>query len=276
MIKPITNRASIEIRRQTDLSREIARLQVEVSSGKKLLTPSDDPIASAQVASIRRSQANDAAWNGAIELGASLAAQADTVLKSVSDRLARAQELAISGSSDSASPADRATIANELRSIAVDLDSLAETQTAQGGKLFSSGPAIRFRFGENAVFAPVPSKAEAFSPGGTALSSILNDAATALDSGNRAQIDAALASLATGLGRAADVAGDLGIRAARIDALRESHSARAIDYVAERSVLEDTDLNEAIAAITSKLTTLEAAQTAFARINRRTLIEILG
>lgn len=276
MIKPITNRSSIEIRRQTDLAKGIARLQVEISGGKKLLQASDDPIASSQVANIRRAQANDATWNGTIERGASLAAQADTVLKSVSDRLARAQELTIAGSSDSASPADRATYARELRSIATEIDSLSETETSQGGKLFSASSAIQFRFGENAVFAPVPSKAEAFSPGGVSYSSILNDAATALESGNRPQINAGLAALADGIGKAADVAGEIGIRAARIDALREAHLARGIDFTTERSVLEDTDLSEAIAELNSKLTTLEAAQVAFARINRRTLIEILG
>lgn len=276
MIKPVTNRSTIDIRRQNDLSRDIARLQVEVSTGKKLLAPSDDPVASAQVANIRRAQANDSAWNKAIDLGSAKAAQADTVLKSVSDRLARAQELTIAGASDSSSPADRATIAHELRNIATEIDDLAETQDSQGGILFAAGSALQFRFGENAVFAPVPSKAEAFSPGGVSYSSILNDAATALESGNRPQIDAALASIKTGIGSAADVAGDLGIRAARIDNLRESHLLRSIDFAAERSVLEDTDLSEAIATLNSKLTTLEAAQLTFGRINRRTLFDILN
>ena len=276
MIKPVTNRSTIDIRRQNDLSRDIARLQVEVSTGKKLLAPSDDPVASAQVANIRRAQANDSAWNKAIDLGSAKAAQADTVLKSVSDRLARAQELTIAGASDSSSPADRATIAHELRNIATEIDDLAETQDSQGGQLFATGSALQFRFGENAVFAPVPSKAEAFSPGGVSYSSILNDAATALESGNRPQIDAALASIKTGIGSAADVAGDLGIRAARIDNLRESHLSRSIDFAAERSVLEDTDLSEAIATLNSKLTTLEAAQLTFGRINRRTLFDILN
>jgi flagellar hook-associated protein 3 FlgL len=40
--------------------------------------------------------------------------------------------------------------------------------------------------------------------------------------------------------------------------------------------LEDTDLSAAIAKLNSQTITLEAAQAAFARINRRTLMDILG
>jgi flagellar hook-associated protein 3 FlgL len=40
--------------------------------------------------------------------------------------------------------------------------------------------------------------------------------------------------------------------------------------------LEDTDLTQAIATLNAQTLTLDAAQAAFARINRRTLMDILG
>jgi flagellar hook-associated protein 3 FlgL len=276
MINPAGNRMSLEIRRQSDLSHEIARLQVEISTGKRLQQPSDDPVASARVANIRRVQADDAAWGRTIELGSSLASQADTVLRAVAGRMARAQELTIAGASATASPSDKATIAIELRSISAELDSLAQSETSQGGKLFSTSSALKMRFGEDAVFAPVPSRDDVFGPAAASLSSIVSEAANALVSGNNARIGASVTAVASGTDRIANAAGDIGIRAARIDTLRESHQARGIDFAAERSGLEDTDLSEAIAKVNSHLTTLEAAQAAFARINRRTLFQILG
>jgi flagellar hook-associated protein 3 FlgL len=276
MINPAGNRISLEIRRQSDLSHDIARLQIEISSGKRIQQPSEDPVASARVANIRRAQADDIAWNRTIELGSSLTSQADGVLKSLANRMARAQELTVEGASATASSADRASIALELRSIAAEIDSLSQTQTSQGDKLFAAGPALKMRFGEDAVFAPVPSHHDVFARNGVPLATMINDAATALQSGISAQIDTAITTVANGVDHVATVAGDLGIRAARIDTLREVHQSRGIDFAAERSGLEDTDLSEAIAKLNSNLTTLEAAQAAFARINRRTLFQILG
>jgi flagellar hook-associated protein 3 FlgL len=41
-------------------------------------------------------------------------------------------------------------------------------------------------------------------------------------------------------------------------------------------VLEDTDLTAAIARLNAQQLTLDAAQAAFARINRRSLFDLLG
>ena len=42
-----------------------------------------------------------------------------------------------------------------------------------------------------------------------------------------------------------------------------------------RSLLEDTDLTETISSLQTKLTSLEAAQAAFARISRTSLFDLL-
>jgi flagellar hook-associated protein 3 FlgL len=57
--------------------------------------------------------------------------------------------------------------------------------------------------------------------------------------------------------------------------LQESAALRAISLSEERSGLEDTDLSSAIADLNGMTMTLEAAQAAFARINRRTLMDFL-
>lgn len=96
MINATGNRMTREITRQAKLAQDVAQTQIQLSTGKRLQRASDDPVASARVATLRTAQANNVAWDANIRLGQSLTAQADTVLASASDLLVRAKELSLS------------------------------------------------------------------------------------------------------------------------------------------------------------------------------------
>jgi flagellar hook-associated protein 3 FlgL len=275
MISATGNRLTAEIRRQSGLAEAIAREQISVSTGKRIQRASDDPVAAARVLRIVQNQSNSAAWVSNLEAGRSLAAQADQVASGLSRQLSRARELVVAGASDSASIADRATMAAELATIADEIDSLAATRAANGDPLFSANP-ISIRFGSDDIFAPVPARAAMFAAGSTPLSQIVRDAGANIGSGNRAQIDPSLTAIDGAISSAADSAADIGLRAERIDRLLESERARNLAGAEEQSTLEDTNLSEALTRLNALSVTLEAAQAAFARINRRNLFDILG
>ena len=275
MISATGNRMTAEIRRQSTLSEAIAREQINVSTGKRIQRASDDPLAAARVAKLAQGQGDSSVWTINLEIGASLAAQADQVATSISRQLARARELLVAGASDSASPANRATIAAELSTIADEIESLAATRTANGDPLFAASPRS-IRYGSNDVFSPVPSRSDMFAPSGATISQTIRDAGTAIVSGNRTQIGASLTAVEMGIGDVADAAADIGLRAGKIDRLIENERTRGLTASEERSTLEDTDLSEALTRLNALSVTLEAAQAAFARINRRTLFDILG
>lgn len=276
MINATGNRMTAEIRRQSGLARAISETQIQVSSGKRIQRASDDPSASARLSSLRQSRANDDAWSANISLAVSLTAQADTTLKSASDLMVRAKELLIAGASGSASVSDRASMALELSDIADELDRYQATTAATGERLFGGTSAISMRLDKDVTMAPVPARAELFDVSGVNISQIVRDAASALEAGSATQIGTALTAMNSGISHIADAAAKIGLKAARIERLNESHLARAIDMEAERSSLEDTDLSQAIAQLNAQTITLEAAQAAFARINRRTLFDILS
>jgi flagellar hook-associated protein 3 FlgL len=276
MINSTGNRLTMEIRRQSQLAQQIARSQVEISTGRRIQSASDDPVAAARVATIRQAQSDDSIWRDNLSLGASLASQADGVLQTTSERLARAQELVVAGASQSLSSTDRVTIALELHGIADEIDSIAGTRSSLGTPLFATSSASEIRFGESTTFAPVASRSDIFETGGTAISELVRTAATAVESGKNAQVGTSLTAIKGGIDHISDANADIGVRAARIDRLRETLASRGIDYASERSGLEDTDLSEAISRLSAQTLTLEAAQSAFARINRRTLIDILS
>jgi flagellar hook-associated protein 3 FlgL len=276
MINATGNRMTAEIRRQSTLARAISETQIQVSSGKRIQRASDDPSASARLSTLRQSRANDDAWSANISLAASLAAQADTSLKGASDLMVRAKELLIAGASDSTSASDRASMALELRDIAAELDEYQATTAATGQKLFSGTSALSMRIDKDVTMTPVPGRAELFDIAGVNISDMVRDAASALEAGNDIQIATSLATIDNGISHIADAAAKIGLKAAKIERVNESHLARAIDREAERSSLEDTDLSHAIAQLNAQTITLEAAQAAFARINRRTLFDILS
>jgi flagellar hook-associated protein 3 FlgL len=276
MINAVGNRMMIEIGRQKALARSISDTQVKVSTGKKIQRASDDPVAAARIATIGRSQANSKAWSANLNTGLSLNSQADTAVTAMADRAAQARELLLAGANGSLAQADRDTLAAQLDGIAAELDGLAARRSANGELLFSPGTALSVRYDASTIFAPVPSLAEVFDVGGVSLSQMVRDGAAALRAGSAVAIGASLTTLDAGVTKTADVLGDIGQRGKRLESLQEASRAQDIDFAAERSDLESTDISEAIALLNAQTLTLDAAQAAFARINRRTLIDLLS
>jgi len=276
MINAVGSRMMIEINRQKSLARAVSDTQVSISTGKKIQRPSDDPVAAARVDVIARAQANSKAWETNLDTGLSLNSQADTAVTGMADRMALARELVLAGSNGTLAQTDRNTIATQLDGIAEELDGLVARKSANGQPLFAPGTALSVRYDENTVFAPLPSQAQVFDVGGVSLSQMVRDAATALRSGSAPAIGASLTTLDTGVTKTADALGDIGQRGRRLQSLQEASRAHDIDLASERTDLEATDISEAVAKLNAQTLTLEAAQAAFARINRRTLLDLLS
>lgn len=275
MINATGNRMTFEIARQSQLARAIETSQIQISTGNRLQQASDDPGASIRIADIRRTQADSDVWKRNIELGSSLTNQADGVLQTLNERLARAQELTIQGANGSQPQSARDTIAAEIRAIADEVGALGQTKSSLGQPLFSSDSARSMRFGEGVIFAPVPSASDVFQYSGLPIAQQLQSLAAAVSSGDRAQLDTALSTADGLIQHGAGVAASIGNAASRLDRLADSNATRSVDLAAERTGLERTDLTTAIATLNAQQLTLEAAQSAFARINRRSLIDLL-
>ncbi|KTE20949.1 flagellin-like protein [Sphingopyxis sp. H050] len=275
MINAVGNRMTREIARQSKLADALERVQIQISTGKRLQRMSDDPAAARRIATIGTAQASMTTWQANIKSAEAQVSQASGVLKSTSDLLARAQELTLSASNDTLNPADRATVAAELNAIADEIDGLAATRDSNGESLFASGAARVVRFDADVSFAPVQSATTAFVVGGNALSTSLRDAATAVATGNKAGIGTALTGISAAITHVADQNAALGLAAGRLERIGDSLSSRGIEVADERKSIEDTDLETAIAQLNAQDLTLGAAQAAFAKINRQTLFDLL-
>ena len=119
--------------RQTDL----AKTQNQVASGKRVQSPSDDPIATTQILDLERSRAqleqfgkNSDAATARLNMGEQAMADANNLLQ-------RVRELTIQANSGVVDATSRASIATEIKARAQELQDLANRRDANGEYLFS-------------------------------------------------------------------------------------------------------------------------------------------
>ena len=284
MINGTRYRLTMEINRQSALANAIARTQTEISTGKRIQAPSDDPVAAARISSIARSQANDTAFNSNHNLASALAARADTTLSSVGAALDRANELMVQGANGTLSDDDRATIALELRSIAADIGTLKDTKDSRGGQLFMSGGSLRIPVASGVSVEAVGTREDVFESVPTAsgpqdVAAIVSAAADALSLTDPTARAAAVATSADNVAAAvnhiASARGAQGALGSRIDAVTERQADSGLQLEEERSNLESTDVTAAVAKLQSQQLTLQAAQAVFSRVNSSTLFDLL-
>lgn len=272
-----------EVNRQLRLATDIARAQAEISAGgKRILSPSDDPVGAARLAEITRSQSNQAAWRANLDTAAALSSSAEGALDTVVSALQRVNELMLAASNGTLSGENRQAAALEIESIAAEIGVLRETRDSRGDPLFpATANAIRLPVGENLDIAAVASREAIFdtvqTPAGPAsLVAILTGAVTALRANDSGAIATSLAATNAAASHAIAAHAEQGARGARIDTLAERSADSGVALKLERSAIEDADITELVATMQARQLSLEAAQAVFARVNRSTLFDLLG
>jgi flagellar hook-associated protein 3 FlgL len=285
MISGTRARLTAEIARQSRLAHDIARGQADISTGKRIQAPSDDPIAAARVADIRRTQADQKVWNTNLDTASAVASQADGTLTGVATAIDRVRELMLSASSDTLNANDRNTIAVELRGIADDIHGYAAETDSRGYPIFPATDALKIPISAGVGVTATASRADIFGNVPTAggpmdleqLVRAAADAVTIADKPTRmVATTTALATIESAATHLSGKRGEQGLRAARIDSIRERLASSGLLLDEERIGLEATDVPATVARINAQQLSLEAAQAVFARVNRQTLFDLLG
>lgn len=111
--------------------------QRQISSGRRILTPSDDPIGAARALELRESIGRLAQFDRNATIAENRLAQEETVLTTVNDTLQRVRELALQANSGTQSNETRGLIAIEMREQLDRLVQLANQKDGAGRYLFS-------------------------------------------------------------------------------------------------------------------------------------------
>lgn len=119
------------------LQSALARTQMQLSTNRRILTPADDPVASARALEVSQSKAmNEGFASNRASARSSLAA-VEGALQNAGDLLQDIQELAVKAGNGSMLPQDREALAVELEGRLDDLLGVANTTDGAGGYLFS-------------------------------------------------------------------------------------------------------------------------------------------
>ena len=278
----ITNKIMIaEMRRQQKLSQSIVDGQTAISTGITLNKPSDDALAWVQVSDIGRAQAQQAAWQANVSYGTTRAATAESNLSEINSLLTRAQELVTSARNGSLNDTSRAAIVEELGTIRTTIDEMLNQTDYQGTPVFDDGQSTLVPVSRGLNLAVVGTRqevSEGIDVNGAPMS--INDVLSASISAIQSGVDADIATSLDGV-KAAQAhitveQAKQGVRSDRLEVIGDRLTDVDIDLTERRADLESTDLQQVISRLQSQLLQLEAAQSAYARINQKTLFDIIG
>jgi flagellar hook-associated protein 3 FlgL len=285
------------LRQQT----ELAKTQQQVSTGERIQTPSDDPVAAVRILGIERDLNLTQQYQGNADAAENKLSVTDGILTSAADIMQRIRELAVQGLNDSNDPNARQGIAEEIRQLNETLVSLANTTDANGEYLFSGYQSNTQAFDPSTYAYNGDSGQRNLRVGGGYLVEIsepgdqifistnldsstqaifqtIEDFATALDndSVNTAPNNGDfLTNMDTALDQVYNARTRLGTRMNAIDQQRAVNEASIASLENNLSQLKDLDYAEAITRLNQQSVGLQAAQQAYVKVQGLSLFNFI-
>ncbi|MFL0799146.1 MAG: flagellar hook-associated protein FlgL [Agarilytica sp.] len=120
-----------------DANQALVKTQEQLSTGRRVLTPSDDPVASTKILTIERELGNVEQYRRNIDAAKNNLVLEESILDGVTNIVQRMQELAIqAGNTATLSESEYTSLANEVDSRLDELSNLLNSQNANGDYIF--------------------------------------------------------------------------------------------------------------------------------------------
>ncbi|ACL72313.1 flagellar hook-associated protein FlgL [Thioalkalivibrio sulfidiphilus] len=120
-----------------DNQQGLARTQLQLGTGKRILSPSDDPSGAVQALQFRSSVEKTEQYQRNGNIVEQRLRLSETILTSVGEGLQRVRELAVQGNNGSQTNETRRYIAGEIRQILDELVQLSNTRDANGEYIYA-------------------------------------------------------------------------------------------------------------------------------------------
>lgn len=274
--------------------------QRQISTGERLARGSQDPVASAQLRLLARSERLAAIERGNAATATQELTASSDALDSVTNALIRVRELLLASASDLSGPAEREAMATEIEQLRASILATANTFSFSGRPLFGGegiGAAYAIDAAGAATYAGTAASGaleiapenlvergltgpEVFGLAGqNGPSDVFAFLATLVADlrGGAADPRSAAQSALGGIDSAIDALGRaqavLGARLGWIDTLAQAQIAREEARVEEQGRLGGVDLAATITRLQQTLNVLEASQASFARLASLSLFD---
>lgn len=276
---------------QANLART-ARLQEQMSTGRVINRPSDDPTGAAAAMRLRGDLSANGQYQRNAQDGVSWLGTIDNTLTSITDQTREARDIALQGASaGSVGQAARDALAASVDELRKSL--LADANTTYLGRpVFGGTTAGSSAYDASGTFVgtttPVTrtvaegvtirvdaDAAAVFGASGDTLFQHLSDLSTALTSGNQAGIQAGIGALNKDLDRLTMAHAEVGTRAKRVDAAVQAGADAELKIKSSLSEVENADLPQVVVDLQMQQTAYQAALAATARVMQPSLLDFL-
>jgi flagellar hook-associated protein 3 FlgL len=278
-----------------DAQARLQQTQESLATGKRLNSASDDPVASAQITSIRAELSRLEVLQTNANRAYDELAMTEASLSTAEDLISRAREIAVQGANSVLGPEDRAILATEVEAIRDQMLKLANTQSPMGDYIFAGhavgdpaftdtdgvvtyagddgkrllniapGIQLSVRFNGDNVFGE----------GAEGTFAALKDLEAALLGGEDAAIQDSITNMDTAQQRILNRITELGSRMGLVEdqqLLNETFNVQLQDSL---SGLEDIDYAKAISEMNLQMVALQAAQQTYTQTKDLNLFNYL-
>lgn len=279
----------------------LARTQQQVATGRRIVTPADDPIGASNAVNVAASDAQNQQYAANRSLAKSALALEDGTLAGVTELIQNVKATVIAAGNPTLGNAERGFMAADLAGQLQQLMGLANATDANGDYLFAgfqsktapyvanplTGADYQGDSGSRALQVSVGRQLPVADPGSAVFGSLFADINALIgvlqtpvtDSASAAALNAGLATangaMAAGLDQVLTVRAAVGSRLAELDALDAVGADLHTQFQRTLSELQDTDYNQAISTLSQQQTTLEAAQKSYVKVMGLSLFNFL-
>ncbi len=138
------------INRLQDLNSSLNQTQEQISTGKRVNKPSDDPVAAARILKLDQELSRIETYQRNAGLAENRLQQEESTLASSVDIVQRVRELTVQAGNGSLSANDRKSISSEMKERLGQLANVANTRDASGEYIFSGFQGSTAAFGKDA------------------------------------------------------------------------------------------------------------------------------
>jgi len=286
------------------LQSDQAKLQQQISTGKRIASPSDDPVASARALEVTYAQSVNAKFADTRQTAQIKLNSLESNLTGITNLLVSTQSTLVGAGNGAYSDLERGFIATELSGSLQALIGLANTQDASGNYLYAgfqtgTKPFVATASGatyagdSNQQLLQVDSQRQmavnvsgdnVFQAGGNDVFNTLSNLVTLLntpitDAATQATFSSGLATAISNMQGSVDnvlnVRAGIGSKLNELDALDVSGTDRDLQYSKSLSDLQDTDYASALSDLAKQQTIMEAAQKSFVQITGLSLFNYI-
>ena len=284
----------------SSLQAEQSKLQQQIASGRRILEPSDDPLAASRVLQLSQAQSLNTQYANNRKIAITHLSGQDISLASINELLTTTQTTLV-GAAGTLTTTQKTVLATQLSGALETLLGLANTQDAAGNYMYAgfqnrakpftaTVTGATYNGDSNQQLLQVDGQRQmavnalgnsVFQANGNDVFTtykniigILNNPAST-DAAIATTVAAAISSIKDANSNVALVRSSVGSKLNEIDALNDVGTSRDIQYAQSLSSLQDLDYAQALSDVAQKQTILEAAQKSFVKITSLSLFDFI-